>query len=171
MGPVDFTIREFRRSDFLRLWEIDQQCFQPGISYSQQELLSYMRRPRAFTMVAERDGEGPVLSGAAPPAPHAVGFIVAEGERKHSGHIITIDVVEEARGSGVGSSLLAAAEKRLKAQGCESVFLETAVDNAAALAFYKRHRYFLVKTIPGYYATGVDAFVLKKDLLPPGSTG
>ena len=94
MGPVDFTIREFRRSDFLRLWEIDQQCFQPGISYSQQELLSYMRRPRAFTMVAERDGEGPVLSGAAPPAPHAVGFIVAEGERKHSGPIITIEVVE-----------------------------------------------------------------------------
>ena len=45
------------------------------------------------------------------------------------------------------------------------MILETAVDNASALAFYKRHQYFLVKTVPRYYATGVDALVLKKDLL------
>ena len=57
----------------------------------------------------------------------------------------------------------------MSAQGCQAVFLETAVDNASALAFYKRHQYFLVKTIPRYYSTGVDAFVLKKDLLSPPS--
>ncbi|MGC2197433.1 MAG: GNAT family N-acetyltransferase, partial [Terriglobales bacterium] len=71
----------------------------------------------------------------------------------------------------LGSRLIAAAEERLGAQGCPAVFLETAVDNASALAFYKRHQYFLVKTIPRYYSTGVDAFVLKKDLLLPGSSG
>jgi ribosomal protein S18 acetylase RimI-like enzyme len=63
---------------------------------------------------------------------------------------------------------MAAAEERLRAQGCSAVSLETAVDNAAALAFYKKHHYFLVKTIPRYYSTGVDAFVLKKDLLSDG---
>jgi ribosomal protein S18 acetylase RimI-like enzyme len=47
---------------------------------------------------------------------------------------------------------------------------ETAVDNTAALAFYKRHHYFVVKTMPRYYPDGLDAFVLEKKLLsaPPG---
>ncbi|MGC2198111.1 MAG: hypothetical protein WA628_25800, partial [Terriglobales bacterium] len=104
MGPLDFTIREFRRSDFLRLWEIDQQCFQPGISYSQLELLAYMRRPRAFTLVAERaaDGQPTGREPGQPVGRAVVGFIVAEGGRKQAGHIITIDVLEEARRSGLG---------------------------------------------------------------------
>jgi ribosomal protein S18 acetylase RimI-like enzyme len=47
---------------------------------------------------------------------------------------------------------------------CRSVELETAVDNSGALAFYKRHQYSVVKTIPRYYTNGVDAFVLEKEL-------
>ena len=164
-----FTIREFRRTDFPRLWEIDQKCFPPGISYSQMELLIYIRRPRAFTLVAERAGNG-AGSGATPDG-DAVGFVVAEVEGRQTGHIITIDVLEEARRSGLGSSLISAAEQRLKERGCQRVLLETAVDNAAAMAFYKRHQYFVLKTVPRYYSTGVDAFVLKKDLLLPGSGG
>jgi ribosomal protein S18 acetylase RimI-like enzyme len=48
---------------------------------------------------------------------------------------------------------------------CTISYLETAVDNLPALAFYKRHNYFLLKTLPRYYSNGVDAFVLQKDLL------
>lgn len=164
MGET-LTIREYRKSDFSRLWEIDQKCFPAGISYSQPELLFYMRRPRAFTLVAELAGKeksSEIGSGA-------VGFVVAEAGR--AGHIITIDVLDEFRRSGLGSRLMAAVEERLRSEGCQSVILETAVDNASALAFYKRHQYFLVKTIPGYYATGVDALVLKKDLLSEAPDG
>lgn len=155
-----FRIRDFRRSDFRTLWEIDQKCFPPGISYSELELLTYMRRLRSFTLVAEQVSEGPTDS----PRAKAVAFIVAEAGRRLNGHIITIDVLEEARRSGLGSKLLKAAEERLSEFGCRAIFLETAVDNTAALSFYKRHGYFLIKTVPGYYATGVDAFVLRKDL-------
>src|SRR4029077_8403268 len=131
---AEFTIRGFRRSDFHRLWEIDQTCFPRGISYSQFELLTYMRRPRAFTLVAERvPGDDPEAWAAADDA-NTVGFIVAEAGRQ-TGHVITIDVLEEARRSGLGSRLLAAAEERLRELGCRAVVLETAVDNAAALAF------------------------------------
>ena len=63
--------------------------------------------------------------------------------------------------------LLTAAEERLRTAGCRNVHLETAVDNVPALAFYKRHGYNLEKTAPRYYSNGVDAFMLKKDLLPP----
>jgi ribosomal-protein-alanine N-acetyltransferase len=161
----EVRIRDFRQGDFLTLWEIDQKCFPRGISYSQVELLSYIRRPKSLALVAERAGGRE--HGAE--IPSTVGFIVAECGPGQAGHIITIDIVAQARRSGLGSKLLAAAENRLREQGCAWVFLETAVDNEAAMSFYKRHGYFLVKTAPRYYATGVDAFVLKKDLLSPGS--
>ncbi len=172
---VEFSLRDFRQPDFETLWRIDQQCFAPGISYSRVELAEYLRRPRAFAVVAESSPCGqPVApgTGLADPSPAAapalmVGFIVAEAGSRSGGHIITIDVLPKARKTGVGSRLLRVAEDRLRASHCHFVILETAVDNRAALAFYKTHEYNVVKTIPRYYSDGVDALVLKKDLLSP----
>jgi ribosomal-protein-alanine N-acetyltransferase len=161
---VDLELRNFRREDFETLWGIDQRCFPPGIAYSQRELGLYIRQRGAFTLVAETtSAKGELLEGS-PPKTAIVGFIVAEG-RRETGHIITIDVVQGARRSGVGSKLLAAVEERLRATHCRSVYLETAVDNRSALIFYKRHGYFLNNVVPGYYSNGVDALVLQKDLL------
>ena len=168
---TETQIRDFRQGDFHRLWEIDQVCFPRGISYTQVELLAFIRRPKSFTLVAEQcaspnsQGQG----GKQSQGPVTVGFIVAEQGPRGAGHVITIDVLKDARRAGLGSRLLTAAEERLREQGCAWVFLETAVDNTSAMSFYKRHGYFLVKTVPRYYATGVDAFVLKKDLLSSGS--
>jgi ribosomal-protein-alanine N-acetyltransferase len=161
---VDFEIRPFHPKDFDALWRLDQSCFPPGIAYSRQELMSYIGRRSSFTLVAERaDGRA---ERAKPAPPWIGGFLVAESGRQ-AGHIITIDVRAEARRCGLGSRLMQEAEIRLQAAGCKSVELETAVDNRAALAFYKRQGYFLVRSIPRYYATGVDAFVLKKELPSP----
>ncbi len=81
-----------------------------------------------------------------------------------TGHVITIDVDPSARRAGVGSLLLQAAEDRLRSEGARAVGLETAVDNIAALAFYKRHGYNVVRTWPRYYSNGVDALVMRKEL-------
>jgi ribosomal-protein-alanine N-acetyltransferase len=97
-------------------------------------------------------------------SPKLLGFIVAQVTRRSVGHILTIDVPSANRRFGVGSKLLATAEERLRVAACRSVELETAVDNSGALAFYKRHQYSVVKTIPRYYTNGVDAFVLEKEL-------
>ncbi len=175
-GDVPFTIRDFQPADFDALWRIDQTCFPPGISYSRAELKAYMRRRGSFTLVAVAD------SGLEPDQRSdfgkdkkyslsvlsvqdaAVGFIVAETDNRGSGHIITIDVVADARRFGVGSLLLRAAEERLRASRCRAVELETAVDNVSALSFYKRHGYNVIQTFPRYYSNGVDALVLKKNL-------
>jgi len=154
--PLDFSLRDFHNSDFETLWRIDQQCFAPGISYSQPELAAYIRLLNSFTIVAETANSD---------QPRILGFLVATANRRRQGHIITIDVLPEARRFGVGSHLLTAAEDRLRTRQCTSVMLETAVDNTAALAFYKRHHYFVVKTMPRYYPDGLDAFVLEKNLL------
>jgi [ribosomal protein S18]-alanine N-acetyltransferase len=148
---VSFLIRDFKSEDFETLWRMDQACFLPGISYSKRELNTYIRRKGAFTLVAA-DATGDTI----------VGFLVAH--RGTTGHIITIDVAAEARRTGVGSLLLRSAEDRLLASGSKAIGLETAVDNLAALSFYKRHGYSVVRTWPRYYSNGVDALVLTKHL-------
>ena len=176
-GGMELALRDFRREDFESLWNIDQRCFPPGIAYSRRELFAYIRLWKSFTLVAEANGVASIgevkteENGESGLNLGIVGFLVAEAGRRGVGHIITIDVLRGARRSGIGSKLLAAAEERLRAAQCHSVFLETAVDNAAALAFYKRHEYFLVKTVPGYYSNGVDALVLQKDLLSQAQAG
>lgn len=156
---MEFAVRDYRSEEIEALWRIDQQCFEPGISYSRLELVTYLRRPGAFALVADSSGQGETVA--------PVGFIVAEAGRRGSGHIITIDVLPDSREVGIGSKLLLAAEDRLRASHCHAVVLETAVDNTAALSFYKRHHYSVIKTWPRYYSNGVDAFILKKDLLSP----
>jgi ribosomal-protein-alanine N-acetyltransferase len=156
---VAFTVRDFQLEDFENLWRIDQDCFPPGISYSRQELKFYVRRRGTITLIAASD---PEKSAARPALGEVAGFIVAHPG--NTGHIVTIDVVASARRSGVGSLLLRTAEDRLRRAGSRAVALETAVDNISALAFYKRHGYSVVKTIPRYYSNGVDALVLQKEL-------
>lgn len=159
---VQFTLRDFRPEDFETLWNIDQKCFAPGIAYSRRELSIYIRRRGSFTVVAEHAGKV---------AAQIVGFIVAEASSRRIGHIISIDVLPNARRFGLGSKLLLTAEERLGSDGCRAVVLETAVDNLSALSFYKRHSYCVIKAIPRYYSNGIDALVLEKELVTQAKVG
>ncbi|MGH9556593.1 MAG: GNAT family N-acetyltransferase [Terriglobales bacterium] len=143
-------LRPFRPADLDTLWRIDQECFPSGIAYSRAELAHYVKQRGTFTLVGEKDGA-------------IAGYVVAE-LHKGEGHIVTIDVLPPARRGGLGSKLIAAAEEHLRAAGCIGVSLETAVDNHAALAFYKRHGYSVLGTIPRYYQNSLDALRMEKQL-------
>ena len=168
-GDVSFDIRQFEKSDFETLWQIDQACFDPQLAYSRPELAFYMRRPSAFTLVAEKKVNGiPPVAGESIASKSdgerkILGFIVAE-KRRQTGHIITIDVIAEARRLGVGSELLDTAEQKLRENGAAAVELETAVNNEAAIRFYKQKGYFVEKTVRGYYSNHLDALVMGKIL-------
>jgi [ribosomal protein S18]-alanine N-acetyltransferase len=155
---VSFLLRPFTKADFETLWQIDQACFDPELAYSRRELAFYMKHPGAFTLVAESEEQTHGSSGA-----KILGFIVAETQRK-TGHIITIDVVLDARRLGIGSALLREAEKRLIERGAAMVELETPVNNEAAIRFYKKEGYFVEKTRAGYYSNQMDALVMTKEL-------
>jgi [ribosomal protein S18]-alanine N-acetyltransferase len=154
--PNVVTLREYRPEDFERLLEIDQACFVEGIAYSQQEMNHFLSRPNAVRIVGEQAGK-------------VDGFIIADRFRprrsqQSMGQIITIDVLSDARRSGLGSRLLKAAEEKLKQAGCAYVSLETAVDNQAAMRFYKKHGYTGLKILPNYYLGSVDALLMGKKL-------
>jgi ribosomal protein S18 acetylase RimI-like enzyme len=149
------TIRPYRAADFDRLWEIDQLCFPPGIAYSQMELNGFVMRRNAITLVAE-GGEASAL--------RTVGYAVAQPNRK-IGRILTLDILPEARRLGLGSRLMQECEHRLRAAGCGEVYLETAVDNDAALRLYHKLGYQIVRTLPDYYPShSLDAFLMGKRL-------
>ena len=149
-------LREYRPDDFQRLLEIDKACFVEGIAYSAREMRYFLSRPSAVRIVGEQAGK-------------IIGFVIADcfhprRSDQCMGQIITIDVVEEARCSGLGARLLNAAEEKIKAAGGVYVSLETAVDNFAALRFYKKHGYVGLKILPNYYLDSIDALLMGKKL-------
>jgi len=153
-------IRDYRPQDFDELWQLDQSCFPAGIAYSRFELMRYIRRRGAFTLVAENGKQ------------QITGFAVAEcqslpaqgegGIRRSAGHVVTLDVRAEARRTGVGTTLMDAVESRLWEAGCSAVYLETAVNNQGAVAFYKRRGYSVLRIVPRYYAGDLDALLMGK---------
>jgi ribosomal-protein-alanine N-acetyltransferase len=139
-------IRDYRAEDFDTLCEIDQRCFPPGIAYSPDDIAMSMLEPGTFIVIGEHEDA-------------VAGFLLARAERGGRGHIITIDVIAEHRRSGLGALLLEAAHARLAGR---RVILEVAVDNEAAIAFYKKHGYVTLRRLKKYYLDRDDAWQMVK---------
>lgn len=161
-----FSIREYGAADFDAIYAIDQACYPADIAYSRGELRWYLGLPGAQCLVAEIRGGASIGSAKSNPKASRkkiVGFIVTARQNGHA-HIITIDVLELHRRAGVGASLLRRAEVRLRKHGAREVWLETATNNEAAIAFWNRHGYRTRGRIRNYYPGGLDAFSMSKPL-------
>ncbi|HWR34614.1 MAG TPA: N-acetyltransferase [Clostridia bacterium] len=168
-----FSLRDFKVKDIDEMLAIDRECFPPGISYSRGELQSYVQRKGAFGIIAEPApassssvGDATLAGPREPkqPAHRIAGFAVAEMHPKGYGHVITLDIRPAYRRQGLGTILMAAAEKRVIKEGAFMMVLEAAVNNSSALAFYKQHKYNIVRTLPRYYNGELDAFFMIKRL-------
>jgi [ribosomal protein S18]-alanine N-acetyltransferase len=163
---VQVIIRDYRADDFDRLWQIDQVCFPPGIAYTQMDLTGFIMARKAITLVAELQTEDVVTKTVAPTDHAAIaGFVTAHALRGKVGRILTLDVLPEARRCGLASRLMQECEQRLRTAGCTQVYLETAVNNEAALGLYHKLGYQIARTLPGYYSShSLDAFLMAKRL-------
>lgn len=147
---MKLTLRPYEPSDFQTLYRIDQVCYEPGIAYSRRMLREYLTLPESHCLVAVADEE-------------IAGFVIAFWHEWYA-HVITIDVVESARRQGVGSALLGEIEQQMAAAGVRMVELETAMNNPAAVAFWKRHGYRAVAIHPRYYKNRIDAYRMVKEI-------
>jgi ribosomal-protein-alanine N-acetyltransferase len=138
------VLRGLEANDFLRLHEIDRICFDPGIAYSQAELFSSLEHPDSLAKVAELGGE-------------IVAFAVARILDELSAHIITLDVLPEARRRRIGTSLMGALHNEFRARNLAVSILEVEAGNKGALRFYRKLGYQRVELLQGYYAGVRDA--------------
>jgi [ribosomal protein S18]-alanine N-acetyltransferase len=150
----EIRLRSFEAADLPELVRLDARCFPPQISYSRAELQYFVRHPRSTTTVAESAGE-------------IAGFCVVDWKLESGrrlGHFITIDVAPEFRRNGLGRLLMQTGEALLGSMGCFAITLEVAANNRAAQAFYGHLGYEQTGRIPGYYADGTNALVMRKAL-------
>ena len=144
------AIRPYVAKDFAALHKLDQLCFVPGISYSKWSLHYFLSLPSADCLVAEDSG-------------HIAGFILAE-QNPPLAHIITLDIADSHRRKGLGTLLLHSIEEHFRFQGVHAVLLETAVDNAAGIAFWQHHGYRTEAVLKRYYLNRIDAYEMRKKL-------
>ena len=154
MPPV---LRSYDPQDFSALYKLDQACFPPGISYSKTTLRYFLSLRTADCLIAMQDT-------------HIAGFILTE-ENPPLAHIITLDVAEKFRRTGVASTLLAESETNLARRGVRHILLETATNNEPGVAFWQHHGYVVKATLKRYYLSRLDAYEMRKILPAPAKSG
>ena len=111
-----------------------------------EEIATLLASPGGFALVVE--DQGFILCRA----------IAGEAE------ILTLAVAPAARRRGTGRALVEAAAGLAEGLEADSLFLEVAHDNTAALALYAAAGFERVGLRKGYYASGADAVVMRRTL-------
>jgi ribosomal protein S18 acetylase RimI-like enzyme len=190
-------LRPYAPADFQNIYEIDQACYEPRVAYSRTELRQYLRFPGADCVIAEAtqgnsadeqhekssaaargrssqhgQAESAHVEESGHAAPEMIGFCIA-AHRGPWGYIVTMDVLAAYRRLGVGSLLIAEAERRMISGGVREIGLETATDNAPAIAFWQRHGYRKSGVRKNYYPGGRDAYSMAKRIaaVQPAANG
>jgi len=113
---------------------------------------------------AERNGAGGSDSGPGAAIAGYAGMLFVPGGLQAD--VLTIAVRESRWGLGIGSALLDALIQAARDRDCAEVFLEVRADNPRAHGLYQRRGFAEIGVRRGYYKpSGVDAIVMRKDLL------
>jgi len=79
--------------------------------------------------------------------------------------ILTVGVVPDHRGQGIAKALMALITEWAKAQGTTAMMLEVKVDNSEAIGLYESLGYSKLNIRKDYFGTGLDALVMRLELL------
>lgn len=125
---------------------IHAECFPPAGQWSAAVMELQLGLPGAFGWI---DPAG--------------GLVLARVAADES-EILTLGVVPDARGRGLGGALLRRAMKTARVRGADCTLLEVEEGNAAARALYAGAGFVAVGRRRGYYAGGADALILRATL-------
>lgn len=137
-------IREYRRDDAQCLHRIDRICFPSDIAFSRGELLFYLDHPESITRIAERNGE-------------ILGFALGRVQPGRLAHVLTLDVLPEARRQKVGMLLMQSLHDEFRSRKVALAVLEVSAKNLAAQRLYEALQYQVLEILRGYYSGREDA--------------
>lgn len=140
-------VRRAEVGDLPSILAVEKTCFSRDVAFP-AETTSFLL-DEATTMVAE-DGE---VAG------FVMGFVNGEW-----GKVVTLDVLPERRGEGLGKKLMEALEEEFVSQGAGASLLEVSVENRKALALYVKLGYAKAVLVEDYYGPGKDALLMMKRL-------
>jgi ribosomal-protein-alanine N-acetyltransferase len=155
----EYSIRQCDRDDIPAVIETNMRALPEHYSdYFYYEVLSEF--PETF-LVGELGGK-------------VVGYIMCRIEYgfshvrrlglAHKGHIISVAVLEEHRGKGLGSELISLAQEGMMKKSCTESYLEVRVSNEEGIRLYKRMSYEVVGKLDSYYRDGEAAYLMATHL-------
>lgn len=151
VAPVH--VRQAGTKDLAEMQRLELMCFDTE-AFSKFQLRYLLSTRTAVSLAAEVDG-------------HFAGFVIGIMNRNRFGtygRIYTLDVDTAYRARGIGRMLTCCLLEKLKEAGCERCFLEVRVDNHSAIRLYEHLGFEKKNIIVNYYAPGVHAIKMKKDL-------
>jgi ribosomal-protein-alanine N-acetyltransferase len=153
-------LRRMVPADLAGVMALEHELF-PGDPWSDETFAEEVVQPPSsrLYLVAEAHTAqgGPVVAGYA-------GMMFVPGGVQAD--VLTIGVASAHWGQGIGSALLGALIQAARDRGCTEVFLEVRKDNPRARGLYLRRGFEEIGVRRGYYQpSGVDAIVMRKDLL------
>jgi ribosomal-protein-alanine N-acetyltransferase len=142
---MGFQLRDIRMADFPMLYRIDQDCFEPGIAYTREDLRGFLSLSTSQGILAEWENR-------------IVGFVIGYVSVRQMGHVVTLDVIEQRRRTGIGRHLLAELLRRFDQVGVSEVRLEVDMENAPAIAFYEKFGFRKRRRLADYYGPNRPAW-------------
>ena len=85
------------------------------------------------------------------------------------GHIVSVAVLDEHRGKGLGKSLVLEAINGMMQRGCGEAYLEVRISNVSPIAIYQKLNFKIASKISGYYRDGEGAYLMALSLIPNAS--
>jgi ribosomal-protein-alanine N-acetyltransferase len=93
---------------------------------------------------------------------YAAVLVVAPGVEAD---VLTVGVLPEYLRQGIATHFMAELEKWSISKQAPAMMLEVGTENTAAIKLYEKLGYQKISTREGYYGPGLDAFVMRKELI------
>ncbi|WP_213805877.1 N-acetyltransferase [Granulicella sp. dw_53] len=157
---MEIVLRGYRETDLETLFQIDEACFAAEFRFDRESMRHFVGHRRAVVVVAEVESTGEI-----------VGFVIVHLEgsgRAMGGYVVTLDVSEQWRRSGLAGRLMGEAEEQARESGAIWMGLHVFVENEGAIRFYERIGYVRGERVAGFYsgiaagAKRMDAWVYRK---------
>ena len=148
-------IRRCDPTDIIPVMEINLKTLPEHYSdYFYESLLDEL--PEAF-LIAEISGK-------------LIGYIMCKTEYGFSnfkklgfvkiGHVVSVAVIDEHRGKGIGSELVNESLKGVKMRQCGEMYLEVRCSNNDAVRLYEKLGFSINQRLKTYYRDGEDAYLM-----------